>query len=231
MPTDLKRTYDAYWRDGRGAAGTGSGGEISETVLSVLRPGGALLDAGCGAGAFLKLAAPLFGRACGTDISGPAVSAVRALGLEALEGDLAGALPLPGNSFDACTCLEVIEHVPDPLRALQELHRLLKPGGQLVLSTPNIRGFRHIAKLLFSGSFPLTTTDDFVWGGGHLHYFTRKDILGLLVKAGFTDVVFALNPGQFGRSWKRKLFRLLAGERFFGEFMEGSVIAVCRKKG
>jgi ubiquinone/menaquinone biosynthesis C-methylase UbiE len=41
-------------------------------------------------------------------------------------------IPLPDNSFDAIMCIEVIEHIPNPLAAFKEFHRLLKPGGILV---------------------------------------------------------------------------------------------------
>ncbi len=229
MAANLEKVYNDYWRARQAAPVPAGENEIFETALSVIKPGGYLLDAGCGNGEFLKLAAPLFVRVCGADIATPATDAVRALGFEAVPCDVSGTLPFEEDSFDACTCLDVIEHVPDPLAVLKELRRVLKPGGQLVLSTPNIRCFRHIARLVFTGEFPRTTGDDFVWGGGHLHYFTRKDMRQLLEAAGFAVNGVVLNPGQFGRSWKRKLARLVAGDHFFGEFVEASVITVCTK--
>ena len=45
-------------------------------------------------------------------------------------------IPEPDASFDAVMCIEVLEHVPDPIRALRELARLLKPGGTLIITTP-----------------------------------------------------------------------------------------------
>jgi SAM-dependent methyltransferase len=45
-------------------------------------------------------------------------------------------IPLDKESFDTVVCTEVLEHVADPLKALREMHRVLKPGGYLVLSTP-----------------------------------------------------------------------------------------------
>lgn len=48
----------------------------------------------------------------------------------------ATAIPLGDAGFDTVVCTEVLEHIPDPLKALREMHRVLKPGGHLVLSTP-----------------------------------------------------------------------------------------------
>ena len=50
-------------------------------------------------------------------------------------GDITS-IPEPDASFDAILCVEVLEHVPDPLAALRELGRLLKPNGQLILTAP-----------------------------------------------------------------------------------------------
>jgi ubiquinone/menaquinone biosynthesis C-methylase UbiE len=45
-------------------------------------------------------------------------------------------IPEPDASFDAILCTEVLEHIPDPIAAIKEFHRLLKPGGELILTAP-----------------------------------------------------------------------------------------------
>lgn len=52
----------------------------------------------------------------------------------------AQALPLRTGSADTLLCVEVLEYLPDPLRALQEFMRILRPGGRLLLTAPQIRG-------------------------------------------------------------------------------------------
>jgi len=89
---------------------------------------GRLLDVGCGQRPYEKTffagASEYVGADYQTDRSRPDVvcSAVE--------------MPVPNESFDTVTCTEVLEHVPDPLRALREMHRVLKPGGHLILTTP-----------------------------------------------------------------------------------------------
>jgi hypothetical protein len=99
----------------------------------------------------------------------------------------------------------------------------------LVLSTPNIRYFKNVRKLLLTGRFPHTTTDTFVWGGGHLHYFTRKDLALLLREAGFQKTKFHMNEEQFRRSWKRRFARGILGNSLFGEWFCGHIIVEATK--
>lgn len=94
-----------------------------------------LLDAGCGSGRTLdELAA--FGRLTGVDVSPTAVAAARARGHDDVVIGRVERLPLDSARFDLVTCLDVIEHTPDDRRALQELRRVTRPGGHLLVTVP-----------------------------------------------------------------------------------------------
>ena len=62
------------------------------------------------------------------------------------------AIPAADGSFDAVLCTEVFEHLPDPLAALREFSRLLRPGGQLVLTAP-FCSLTHMAPFHFASGF------------------------------------------------------------------------------
>jgi len=234
--TRFKRTYERYWADRH----AGEGGdarcscppnEILESVEAFLGTGERLLDVGCGNGALAGLAMPRFGQVCGCDLAEQALREARCKGVTSVCADLnAGTLPYKDGSFDCVTCLEVIEHVIDPLGLLKEAHRVLRPSGHLVITTPNIRYFRCILKLVLEGRFPHTTTDTFLWGGGHLHYFTRRDLASLLSAAGFVRWRFALNEEQFARSWKRRVLARIIGRAQFGEWVCGGITASAVKE-
>jgi ubiquinone/menaquinone biosynthesis C-methylase UbiE len=61
-------------------------------------------------------------------------------------------IPVPDGSFDAVLCSEVLEHVPDPIAAIRELNRVLKPGGTLILTSP-FASLTHFAPYHFCSGF------------------------------------------------------------------------------
>ena len=61
-------------------------------------------------------------------------------------------IPEPDESFDAIMCIEVLEHVPDPVLAIREFARLLRPGGELIITTP-FCSLTHFAPFHFSTGF------------------------------------------------------------------------------
>ncbi len=116
-----------------------------------LPPGARMLDAPCGGAAALTLALIEKGfQAIGADVD-PEAKAL--LGNAFSKVDLNAALPWPEQSFDAVFSTEGIEHLENHFSFLREMCRVLKPGGILVLTTPNITALRSRVRFFGSGFF------------------------------------------------------------------------------
>jgi SAM-dependent methyltransferase len=104
--------------------------DVESSVLSALalKPGAALLDVGFGTGSFLRRLAGGGFAVTGVDTSDAAVSRALQDGLTVKWAD-AQDLPFADASFDVVTARHMLYHVPDPIRALAEARRVLRPGG------------------------------------------------------------------------------------------------------
>ena len=116
-----------------------------------LAPKSKVLDAPCGSTAALTLAL----RERGFDATGADIDpeAAIALGSDFAKANLDGALPWPDQSFDAAISTEGIEHLENHYSFLREINRILKPGGTLLLTTPNITALRSRVRFFGSGFF------------------------------------------------------------------------------
>ena len=141
-----------------------------------------VLEIGCGTGTVL--AHTKAERRCGVDISQHAVSLVREKGLEAYQVDIDREdLPFPERDFTGVLCIEVLEHLFDPVHALAEANRVLTDGGRLCVTVPNI-GCWHYRLLHLLGTF----TD--LHGNGlivdeHIRFYTRQSLSKILGLCGF----------------------------------------------
>jgi ubiquinone/menaquinone biosynthesis C-methylase UbiE len=87
-------------------------------------------------------------------------------------------IPVENDSFDAVLCTEVLEHLPEPMRALREFARILKPGGSLILTAPLGSGIHQEPYHFYGGFTPA--------------WFQR-----FLAEAGFNNIVIEPNAGFF----------------------------------
>lgn len=138
-------------------------------------PSGRLLDVGCGSGEKLQLMQDLGWQVEGVDIDPVAVGSARAKGLHVHLGPLGGQ-NYPDNYFDAIIMSHLIEHVYNPLGLFSECHRILKPGGRLVVITPNSDSWMH---KIFKKSWLALDPPR------HLHIFSLMSLQLLTKKAGF----------------------------------------------
>ena len=118
-------------------------GFFARRILPLLPPEGHWLDAGCGTGTFTRMLAEDNRTVLGIDAAGAMVDEGRRLA--APLGDrtrfepvaTVEALPFPDASFDGAICLSVLEYLAQPQAALNELARVVRPGGVLVVSVPH----------------------------------------------------------------------------------------------
>ena len=117
-----------------------------------LKENARLLEVGCGAGNLLMQAVVRGSVPVALDLSIQALDFVRSRLKEACRGtdgprdyaciqSIGELLPLPDNSFDAILLSEVIEHLEAPQISIREATRVLRPGGRLLVTTPNYRSF------------------------------------------------------------------------------------------
>jgi SAM-dependent methyltransferase len=124
---------------------------LDELPALRLPPGARVLDAPCGGSAALTLALIDKGfQAIGADVDPQAAAS---LGNAFSKVDLNAALPWPDESFKAVFSTEGIEHLENHFSFLREMCRVVKPGGLLVLTTPNITALRSRVRFFGSGFF------------------------------------------------------------------------------
>lgn len=140
-----------------------------------LQPNASLLEVGCGSGWMLQIMKDLGYNVEGVDFDFSAVENARNKGLCVKHGTLQSQNYLD-NHFDVITMSHLIEHVHEPLKLLQECYRILKPGGTLVVVTPNINALGHT---YFQESWLHLDPPR------HLHIFTPNSLENLTKKAGF----------------------------------------------
>lgn len=141
-----------------------------------------VLDIGCGTGLNASQIAASGHDVVGVDVSDVAIEKFKECGFEGYVCDVIEGMPFEDNSFDLVFAAEVIEHIADTEAFLQELFRVLKPGGRLILSTLNSAfwGFRVFAVL--------GRTLSEVQHPGHIRFFSVKGLTAWCRNSGFTDV-------------------------------------------
>ncbi len=199
------------------------------SALPRLVRGGAILEIGAGSGRLARslVAAGLrFDSYTVSDFSSARLAGlrrtlddprfeVRALDVEDPPADLEG-------RYDAVLLVALVEHLFDPLGALQSVRRMLRPGGLVYIDTPNVAKYSRRLKLL-AGRFPSTSSLDEgltrydgrpvqLHDEGHLHYFTFRSLSRLLLeRSGFERVErlpYASRPAPLGPRIGHALARL-----------------------
>ena len=110
-------------------------------------------------------------------------------------------LPITKDSLDLILCLDVLEHLIDPWTTVLYLQDLLKPGGALIVSIPNVRNFAVLFPLLFRQKWEYTKAG--FLDRTHLRFFVKESALQLISSSGL--IVDMVTATGLGRSRKSKM--------------------------
>jgi SAM-dependent methyltransferase len=148
--------------------------------------GGDLLEVGCGYGFLLDEARPWFRRRTGTEYSQAGAARARETGAEVFVG---GIDQLPRDArFDLAVAIQVIEHIYEPVTFAEDLVRHIKPGGYVVLATPDIGGALRKVMGVRWPSFKVPE---------HVVYFHFHSLQKLMIGAGLIDIARLPYPHAF----------------------------------
>lgn len=189
-------------------------------------PTAAVLEVGCGTGAtgHLALTRGRCGRYVGIELMEAAAARAREVLSEVVVGDVENLeLPWQPASFDALVLSEVLEHLIEPWRTLDALARLVRPGGLVLASSPNVSHWR-VLRELASGRFPLA--DQGVFDRTHMRWFTPATFLDMFESAGFRVVEMRPVTPFAPRT---ELLSRLTGGRFDHLFMTQIALAGIRR--
>ena len=149
-----------------------------EIITSFAREGGRTLDVGCGSSVILQS----LNHAIGLEIRHVKMRYMRRYGMPLVTGSVL-ALPFKDQSMDCVICSEVIEHLPAGPEIFQELDRVLRPGGWLILGTPDYGSWKWPTIEWFYG-----TLAPWAYACEHMSHFTRDGLTRILEAMGYEAI-------------------------------------------
>ena len=179
-----------------------------------LKKGGALLDIGCGMGLAMKFFKKKGLNTYGFDPSEKAVEYCKKNGLEVIHAGLEGIDVFKNKKFDVITLFNVLEHLPDPKKTINEIRDVLSQKGILMIDVPN--EFNHF-QIAANEKFKL----DKWWVNApcHLNYFSKDSLVNLLKSCGYKIKICQ-------SSFPLEMF-LLFGDNYIKDSKLGSI---CHRK-
>lgn len=138
-----------------------------------------------------------------------------------IEQDLNGPLTGHDSAFDVVIAAGVIEYLENPRFMMREIHRVLRPGGTAIVTTPNHESWRSLVSLLVRGRHaafgPLTYP-------GMITALLRQDFMRIFEESGFSPPMFYFSncggiPGMPSLSWQKMSIGLLRGLRFSDDLL------------
>lgn len=183
-------------------------------LLSKPTTGKSLLDVGCSFGHFLDCAVECGYRPFGTEVSEETADLLRKRRDYPVSSKPLDDLRLPEEQFDVITFVDSLYYFENPLESLRQCHKLLKPGGELLIRVTNRNGIARLHRLAYALTFrgrglvemPFWTTDD------SISCHSRRSLGKLMNKTGFRIVkLTCLEKGKKIESFGLRTFYQLTG--------------------
>lgn len=208
-----KTYYRSYWSDNELCPGGQSWPGLRELLGYNLPAYGRVLDLGCGDG--LTSGPSVQQRGCkyvGVDVSENGAMRARVNGFESVLVADSTCLPFDQGEFDAALCIEVFEHLFEPLAAAKEILRVLKPGALMVATVPNAAYWQRRVELGIHGLWnPLGDRLSVAepWRDPHIRFFTPSTLGKMVERAGFERVRLGEHStvvSVYPKSWRGGMF-------------------------
>ncbi len=224
MQTASAASKEQEAQEARKQAAKASGGTSADPIYRLVTQEaqerhicGSVLDFGAGTGNLARLLC-----------ENPAISQVTATDIMDYGGrfqhpklawvfhDLNYDIRLEQNSAEAVFAVEVIEHLENPRHLARQWFRVLKPGGVLLVTTPNNENWRSVLSLLFKSHFHAFTGASYP---AHITALLRRDMERIFQEAGFTQISFRFTdhgalPKFTRQTWQKSSGGLLRGLRY-----------------
>jgi 2-polyprenyl-3-methyl-5-hydroxy-6-metoxy-1,4-benzoquinol methylase len=177
-----------------------------------------ILDTACGNGWLASLYRAEH-EVVAIDIADANLQRLQALGFRAIKHDLEQPLPFGDGVFDTVVCSEILEHLFRPDLLLREVMRVLKPGGRVILTVPNLHGLRNRVDVLVGKRTPFIEfriyedrTDQLSHVGvQHIRHYTFTGMRSVLQTVGFEQVQSRGQSFHLNANWPFMLLSLLHG--------------------
>jgi SAM-dependent methyltransferase len=186
----IKNYYETYWSAGKQTFSGSNQGYAPNlrrwmaAELGDLPKSSPVLEVGCGDASFTTDLAKYSTAVTAIDLSAGQIAenAGRFPGITFRQHDVAERFPFADGAFEVVWCSEVLEHLFDPTYALREMHRILQPGGRLLVTVPYHGGFKNLLIALFKWDVHFAPTNP------HIRFYTNRTLSRIAGAAGFRSI-------------------------------------------
>nr|WP_209690168.1 class I SAM-dependent methyltransferase [Methanomicrobium sp. W14] len=180
----MAENYDSHYDKNQGRIYYG---HICSSVSKKLPKGAKLLDLGCGTGLFMQRYLKSGGVAFGIDISRGMIKKAKCRNNSEVFEGTAEVLPFKSETFDCISSILAFSYLQDPAGTLEEIFRVLKPGGAVSICTLGKNVFTAIVPAAYRIGEKLHVNRVGMGSFGE-HYYKEHELYDIFFSAGFTDI-------------------------------------------